>query len=260
MDATQRFSTRVESYRRFRPRYPAAMLPLLRRDCGLSAATEIADVAAGTGLLAELFLENGNPVVAIEPNAPMRSACAALIPRFPRLRCIDGTAEATGLPAQSVDMVTIGQALHWFDRAAARAELARVLRPGGWCVVVYNNRRESGDTFHSGYERILRTFGIDYGQVRDRYMDRKQLEEFFAPARMHQAHLPNVQELGLEEMTERILSSSYMPQNDHPAYPDMVREIETLFAACQQGGRVRMEYDTEISYGQLAGAFSGSSR
>lgn len=252
MDGTQRFSDRVESYRLHRPRYPAVIVDLLVRECGLSSAMQIADIAAGTGLLTEIFLAHGNPVVAVEPNAPMRAACASLMERYAKLQCIDGTAEATGLPVHSVEMVTVGQAMHWFDRTRTRAEFARILRPGGWCVAVYNNRRMGGDAFHDGYERLLREFGIDYQQVRSRYVDEEKLTEFFAPAKMHATHLPNAQMFGLEEMTGRILSSSYMPQQGHPRYAAMMREIEALFAACQKDGRVRMEYDCEVSYGQLA--------
>jgi predicted RNA methylase len=75
--ATERFSNRVESYRRFRPHYPAAIVDVLRQACGLEASWSVADVAAGTGLLAEVFLENGNPATAVEPNELMRAVCAS---------------------------------------------------------------------------------------------------------------------------------------------------------------------------------------
>ena len=252
MNSKDRFTTRVDVYRKFRPRYPAAVLDLLRRECEMTPASTIADVGAGTGMLAEIFLQQGNPVLAVEPNRAMRAACEDLRLRHPNLDCIDGSAEATGLPDRCADFVIVGQALHWFHLPRARAEFVRLLRPGGWCVVVYNDRRMGGDRFHDGYERLLCRFGIDYRQVRSRYVDENKLAEFFAPANMHQAHLANAQELDLDGLRGRVLSSSYMPQQDHSEYAAMLRQIEELFAQCQQNGRVRLEYDCAVRYGKLS--------
>ena len=251
-DSKERFSNRVDAYRKFRPQYPIAVLHLLQKHCGLTAASVIADVGAGTGLLAELFLANGNSVLAVEPNREMRSACEELRSQYPKLTCIDGSAEATTLPEHCADFVTVGQAMHWFQLSRARAEFVRILRTGGWCAIVYNNRRIAGDVFHDGYERLLCDFGVDYQQVRGRYVDNNTLAEFFAPAPMHQTYLQNQQVFGLEEMAGRILSSSYMPQPDHPRYPAMLRRVEELFSRCQKDGHVYLEYDCVVTYGKLA--------
>ena len=248
--STERFSTRVDAYREFRPRYPREVLDVLRRDCGLTSETMIADVAAGTGLLAEIFLANGNPVVAVEPNAAMRAVCEELRGEFP-LRCFDGTAEATGLAENSVDMITVGQAMHWFNLDAARAEFVRVLRRGGWCVVVYNHRKMRGDAFHEGYERILVEFGKDYGAVQSSHLTEDKLAAFFAPSEMKCAALPNAQDLTLEGLRGRVLSSSYMPQEGDPKYATMMDAVDALFARHARTGVVRMEYETAVCYGRL---------
>lgn len=251
MKPTERFSTRVEAYREHRPRYPREIVDVLRRECGLAADWVIADVAAGTGLLAEIFLANGNPVIAVEPNAPMRAVCEELCGQFPRLRCVDGTAEATGLAENSVDMITVGQAMHWFDLDATRREFVRVLRPGGWCVVVYNHRKMRGDAFHAGYERILVEFGIDYDVVQSNHLPAERLVEFFAPAPMVCATLVNIQPMTLQGLRGRVLSSSYMPQEGHARYPAMMEAVDALFARHTQDGVVRMEYETAVCWGQI---------
>ena len=179
MDSKQRFSSRVNAYRDYRPRYPAAVIDLLQRECGLTPASIVADVGAGTGMLAELFLQHGNSVFAVEPNRAMRSACEELRPQYPKLTCIDGSAEATTLLDHCADFVTVGQALHWFNLDRARAEFVRILQTGGSCAVVYNERRTGGDPFHDGYERILREFGTDYEIVRSKYPPQQKLAEFF---------------------------------------------------------------------------------
>jgi SAM-dependent methyltransferase len=248
---TERFSTRVEAYREHRPRYPREIVDVLRRECGLTPQMVIADVAAGTGLLAEIFLDNGNPVIAVEPNAAMREACEALQEKYLQLRCVDGTAEAIGVADNSVDMVTVGQAMHWFDLEATHREFSRVLRPGGWCVVAYNHRKMCGDDFHEGYERVLVKFGKDYGSVQSSHLTEDKLAAFFAPAEMRCATLPNHQDLTLEGLRGRVLSSSYMPQKGDTKYPAMLDAVDALFARHAKRGLVRMDYETAISWGAL---------
>ncbi len=73
-DPTSRFSTRVDNYIRYRPSYPEPIISWLGSACGLTSGSTVADIGSGTGILAELFLRNGNPVWGIEPNFAMREA------------------------------------------------------------------------------------------------------------------------------------------------------------------------------------------
>src|SRR5262245_9983579 len=112
------------------------MLEVLKNECGLTPDSVIADVGSGTGLLAKLFLENGNRVYCIEPNREMRQAGEGILEDYPKFLSVAGTAEATALSDASVDFVTAGQAAHWFDATKARHEFRRILRPGGWLALV----------------------------------------------------------------------------------------------------------------------------
>lgn len=252
-DPQERFTGRVDAYRRFRPGYPVEVVALLRRECGLEADTSVVDVAAGTGLLTEILLNAGFAVTAIEPNAEMRAVCSELERKYAKLRCAPGTAEATGLPDSAANLITVGQAMHWFDLERTRREFARILRPGGWCAVVYNDRRMGGDPFHDGYERLLREFGIDYAQVQRQHIEGERLREFFAPAEMRRAVFAHEQRFTLEGLMGRLLSSSYMPQPGHASYAGMQAAAERLFAENARDGLVRMEYECVVSYGQLGG-------
>ena len=124
-DPTKRFSDRVENYVKYRPGYPPALLDCLRQVCGLTPAAVIADVGSGTGILSELFLKNGTPVFAVEPNDDMRQAAELRLGHYPNFASVAGTAETTMLSDRSVDLVTAGQAFHWFDVSQAKAEFAR---------------------------------------------------------------------------------------------------------------------------------------
>jgi ubiquinone/menaquinone biosynthesis C-methylase UbiE len=140
-DSTRRFSSRVGNYVRYRPAYPSAVLDLLKSDCSLTAASVIADVAAGTGIFTRMLLENGNRVFGVEPNVEMRKAGEEFLRAYPHFTSVAGTAEATTLADHSVDVVTAAQAAHWFDRGQARREFIRICRPGGWTVLLWNERR-----------------------------------------------------------------------------------------------------------------------
>lgn len=247
----ERFTGRVESYRRFRPRYPAQIVELLRQECGLRSDAVIVDVAAGTGLLTEVFLAAGFQVTAVEPNAEMRAACSELEQSSTKLRCIAGTAEDTGLPRQSADLITVAQAMHWFDLERARAEFKRILKPDGWCAVIYNHRQMGGDAFHDAYEELLRKFGVDYASVQQQHVDKARLAGFFAPAEMKRATFANSQTLTREGFEGRIFSSSYIPRPGQERFDAMQAEIGRIFEEHQTKSQVTMGYECEVCYGQL---------
>jgi SAM-dependent methyltransferase len=247
-----RFAGRVENYRRFRPGYPAAILDLLEVDCNFTSDVHVADIAAGTGLFSEILLQHGNSVTAIEPNDEMREACITLQARYPLLNVVDGTAENTRLPAHSVDFITIAQAFHWFDPVACHQEFVRALRPNGWCVIVFNQRRTFGDPFHDGYEELTQRHNIDYGSVTERYPNEASLRRFFAPNAMCLSILQNSQQLTYEALLGRTASSSFMPNPTHPNFPEMRADLEKLFSANESNGLIRLDYVCVVSYGQLS--------
>jgi SAM-dependent methyltransferase len=179
-DPTQRFSNRVDDYVRYRPHYPPGVLDLLREGIGLTPRTVIADVGSGTGISTELFLQNGNTVFAVEPNPEMRAAAKRLLGGRANFHSVNGTAEATMLPDGSADCVVAAQAFHWFDPEKTRAEFRRILRAGGWVVLLWNTRLKDATAFSRAYEKLLLTFGTDYAQVQHERIDAAGLQRFYA--------------------------------------------------------------------------------
>jgi SAM-dependent methyltransferase len=256
-DAKNRFSNRVADYLRYRPHYPEVVLDFLRSQSHLSAAHTVADIGSGTGFLAELFLKNGNAVFGVEPNQKMREAGEEYLAAYPRFTSIDGSAEATMLPSSSVDFITVGQAFHWFKPEPARREFARILRLDGWVAIVWNDRTMSRTGFAGSYEELLVRFGTDYSRVRDSYPQNKDIREFFGHDQFLTCELANSQQFDLESLRGRLRSSSYVPTEGDPNFAPMMAALDALFAAHQQGGRVRMEFSTWVHLGQLT---VGSSR
>ena len=253
MDPTRRFSGRVEDYARYRPGYPREVLGLLERRCGLTRDSVVADIGSGTGILSRLFLDNGNRVFAVEPNDEMRREGERLLAGYEGFMSVAATAEATVLAEGSADFVAAGQAFHWFDPHAARKEFVRVLRPGGWTVLVWNSRRNTGTPFLEAYERLLETFGTDYREVeRGGRSGPQEIRSFFAPAPVSAASFENRQILDFERLRGRLLSSSYVPAVGEPGYEGMLSELRRLFREHERDGAVTLEYDTEVYFGPLA--------
>jgi ubiquinone/menaquinone biosynthesis C-methylase UbiE len=250
-DPTQRFTNRVDHYVKYRPSYPPAVLDLLRERCGLTSASVVADVGSGTGILSELFLINGNRVFGIEPNKEMREACERRLGSQPRFTSVAATAEATTLDDASVDLVTAGQAFHWFDSERARAEFARILKPAGWVALVWNWRRKDETPFLAAYERLLAAYRTDRGEAEIWRLGDEMAAKFFGSGSFEKVTFDNEQVLDLDGFKGRLLSISYVPVEGEPGSDEMLRNVEKIFREHQNSGTVRIEYDTKVYYGQL---------
>ncbi|MCL2308893.1 MAG: class I SAM-dependent methyltransferase [Proteobacteria bacterium] len=250
-NSTQRFSDRVADYVRFRPSYPAELITFLHETCAIPVHAKVADVGAGTGISSKLLLDAGHPVVAVEPNEPMRQAADEWLSGYPNYSSVAAPAEQTTLPDASVDLVTAAQAFHWFDRERVRREFARILRPGGLVALFWNIRLLDGSEFLRGYEALLRTYGVDYSAVAERYSDDADMQNWFGAGLRHIGHFHYVQKLDFDSLRGRALSSSYVPQAGHPNHEPILQALKSLFDATAQQGHVDFEYDTRVYVGAL---------
>jgi ubiquinone/menaquinone biosynthesis C-methylase UbiE len=249
-DPIHRFSSRVDNYLRYRPGYPPEVMVLLKNECGLTPDSVVADIASGTGIFTRALLENGNRVFGVEPNANMRKAAEEFLRPYSRFQSVNGTAEGTTLPDRSVDVVTAAQAAHWFDRENARREFCRILKPGGWTVLLWNERRTDSSAFLHEYEQILLTYGTDYQEVRHERTT-GEIKVFFLPSQFKERRFENQQQFDYSSLEGRLLSSSYTPQPGDPRYEPMLRELRRIYDTHQMAGRVSFEYYTRVYYGQL---------
>lgn len=252
MQPTERFGNRAAVYTRGRPTYPDALVTHLREAGALPAAGVVVDLGTGTGLSADPFLRAGHAVIGVEPNDAMRAAGDERLADQPGYRSVRGAAEATGLDAGCADLVVAGQAFHWFEPGAAGAEARRLLRPGGWAALIWNDRPPGGTPFLAGYEALLHRYGIDYAQVSHRHVDEAAILRFFAPARPRVAYFDNPRALTREELQALVGSASYMPAPGQPRHADMLAALHALFEAHETGGRVHMHYRTRMHYGPMA--------
>lgn len=255
MDATQRFTHRVEDYVRFRPGYPPELLACLREEHGVDACWPVADLGAGTGISTAMFLDAGFTVHAVEPNAAMRAAAQQGLGHQPQFHAVDGTAAATSLPDQSVGLISVAQAFHWFDPVAIVPEWRRILRPGGLVAIYWNFRRVTGSAFLEAYDHLLQRFAAEDSQVNGPFRRDEPMHAFFGSGLRGIHRLRNVQKLDFNGLCGRTLSSSCTPPPTDPRFEPLMKGLEELFAATAENGLVSLEYDTRLIVGTLdAGA------
>jgi ubiquinone/menaquinone biosynthesis C-methylase UbiE len=249
---TERFTGRVEDYEKYRTRYPSAVIDMVVENCGLRREHLVADVGAGTGMLAELFLQHGNAVVAVEPNDDMRSVCEKLATAWPGLTVKNGTAEATGLEDASVDFIAVGRAFHWFDMEQTKREFQRILRPEGWIVLASNGRVRDDSPVSQTYERMLREHGTDYAANRERYEIASKVDKCFEGGELFRKEIAGEQRLTLDELIGQTQSLSVTPEVGHPKYDGMQRGLKVFFAQWEKGGLVTMQTVCRVACGRFA--------
>jgi SAM-dependent methyltransferase len=249
-NSVERFSNRVENYVKYRPDYPSEVLQLFSAEMNLREDSVIADIGSGTGISAKLFLENGNRVFGVEPNAAMRAAAEKFLQAFPNFRSVEGTAENTSLEDKSVDFVVAAQAFHWFDQTGARREFKRILKDEGFVVLMWNERQLDTTAFLKDYENLLIEFGTDYETVRHENIDKEKLKNFFQTD-FKEAFFQNKQTVGYDGLKGRMLSASYVPSSENPRYEPMLKKLKSLFAEHAENGKINILYDTKVFYGQF---------
>lgn len=232
------FGAAAEAYERGRPSYPGGVIELFAAELGVGRGARVVDLAAGTGKLTRLLVATGASVVAVEPVAAMRAQLQALLPD---VEALDGTAEAIPLPDAAADVVTVGQAFHWFDAPAALAEIARVLRPGGGLGLVWNER----DTSVPWVAELSALFDWDAKRPYQKGTDWAAVVAAsgrFTPVR-HQT-LPYAQELDAEALVSRVLSTSYVaarPPEENVGLAAAIRELVAGFPE-----RFELPYLTDV--------------
>lgn len=251
-DSKRRFSNRVEHYIRNRPGYPPDVVKTLVAEAGLKPASVVADVGSGPGMSTVPFLEFGATVYGVEPNEAMRQAAEERFRENTNFHSIAGTAEATTLPDASVDFVVAGQAFHWFDPPKARREFARILRPNGWLVLLWNNWNPDATPFLRAYENLLLRYGTDYKQVDHRNVGGETIRSMYEPATYKHVRIGHAQHFDYAGLEGRLLSSSYIPLEGHPNHAPMMAELRRIFDAHQSDGRIRFDYETLMHFGRIA--------
>jgi len=244
-----RFDDRAKDYALHRPSYPSEAIDALLSGLGDPQKLIAADVGAGTGISSRLLGDRGLRVWAVEPNATMRASAAS----HENVTFIEGTAERTGLPDTSVDLVTSFQAFHWFQPQPTLTEFARVLRPSGRIALVWNER-DSRDAFTAEYGVAILAAAGDHLSLKRTGVDLSEGEIRSMPLYRNARVLafPNSKRMTREGLLGASLSASYIPRSG-PLHDALMTELTRLHAHyASTDGCVEMVYQTQMVVAETA--------
>lgn len=256
---TTRFSNRVEDYARYRPHYPVAVIDTIRNLMDVSERTVISDIGSGTGIFTQRLLDLDTWIYGVEPNDAMRKY-AENDPSFDimienteirKVEFVKGTSDATELESDSVDLITVAQAFHWFEPEATKKEFLRILKNNGRLLLIWNDRKIEDQGLSFEYEEILRSTCQEYKVVTHKNIEESQLKAFYEPNEFTRFDFENVQEFDFDGLFGRAKSSSYVPVEDKETMEIIEKELRHLFERYQTNGKVRFEYITTMYFGRL---------
>jgi SAM-dependent methyltransferase len=241
-----RFSGLASLYARCRPDYPEAAVDFILRRCGLTAGSLLIDVGCGTGISSRLFAQRGLRVIGIEPNAEMRrQAIEAQLPEgVPAPEYRDGRGEATGLGNGVADAVLAAQAFHWFDPDAALREFRRILKPGGWVALVWNERDED-DPFTAAVGAVIRSVPGATKVEGPRAVAGEVLLHSPLFQGAERVTFPHQQTLDEDGLLGRAFSASYAPREPLVA-ERFAEDLRGVFARFQRDRQALLRYVTSV--------------
>ena len=225
------FAKVADAYERGRPGYPEEAVRWLAGD----APCDVVDLGAGTGKLTRGLVALGHRVTAVEPLAEMRAELEAALPGVPALA---GRAESVPLPDSSTEVVTCGQAFHWFDHGIALSEIARVLRTGGRLALVWNSR----DDRDPWMARLSAIIGNETVQETDVL---PVLDSSGLFGQVEQAQFSFEQVLGRDGLLDLVLSRSYCAKLPPADRQPILEAVGALYDETASPKGVRLAYVTE---------------
>lgn len=239
------FETGSDAYERARPGYPVEAVTHLEATTGITRGSRVLDLAAGTGKLTRQLLADGALCLALEPSASMREVFRRVVPG---VALAGGTAEMVPVATGTVDAVVVAQAFHWFDPSRALPEMARVLRPGGWLSLIWNERDES-DPMVAELTRLSRWDRCQPYPVGKDFGADIQRSRLFGP--VQRSTFSFIQQLDLTAFVEQVASRSYvqvLPEHEREALLASVREFGAAL-----GRPIELPYVTDLFCAQVPG-------
>jgi ubiquinone/menaquinone biosynthesis C-methylase UbiE len=248
------YTTKAENYARYRWDYEPRAIEAVFSIAALTVDSIVADIGAGTGILTCHFIGRVGLVYAIEPDAGMLREAAQRLPVGPHARhhctLLDAAAECLPLPDHSVDLVTVAQAIHWFNPEPTRQEFARILKPGGWLALLRNYPLAS--EIGSAINAILTPENGVCAEKGSPPAYKRPDGFYFSSQGFQKLVFPFTYTQGWEAFLGSMCSASFMPDEDHPAYPRIVHAARDVFECFSQNGQVPGSAETELLIGRIS--------
>lgn len=246
MDNTQLFTHKSNDYSRFRPSYPDAAIDWLYTKCG---SCRVLDVGAGTGIFTQALIKRFQHVTALEPNEGMRESFSQFLPD---VFCSDGTGEDTGLPADSVDLITVAQAFHWLDEEQFKQEAKRILRPDGRVAIIWNTSIKN--EFTAARDDVCKKFCPRFRSGHAGKRTAAEGDEFLRNAYFQSVEVitfDNPFAMDLDAFEGNMRSRSYTPAPEDDMYAEFMKALREVFVQYAENGVVTEPMETQIYLGSF---------
>ncbi|MBL1419261.1 MAG: methyltransferase domain-containing protein [Alphaproteobacteria bacterium] len=244
---THTFSGLQDIYDAARPTYPAESLTKLKALIN-SGSAEIIDIGCGTGILTRQ-LQAAMPEANIQGcdiNADMISKAKQ---SSSGIKFFENIAEDLPFDDDQFNLITVGQAVHWFDRPKFYPEMMRVLKKGGVLALIENNRSWQTDAFFAKYEDLLEAHSPNYSRhYRDTDYMAEMADAGFKDVTAHESIWQRV--MSAAEFTDMSCSSSKMAAARKATDDAVLGELRKLIAEyVDADGKLAIDYVTKIIYG-----------
>ncbi|MFX3635950.1 MAG: class I SAM-dependent methyltransferase [Candidatus Pristimantibacillus sp.] len=251
MGTTDKFTGKASIYSVFRPNYPLEYIQYLVEFNHLTSAHTVADIGAGTGILTRQLLEQQLKVIAIEPNSDMRAIAEQTLNHYERFTSLSGAAEHTSLPNHNVDLITVAQAFHWFDKDQFRVECQRILKPDAYVALVWNSRVASSDLIMENAE-ICKEYCPSFHGFSGGIDETPEIYQlFFRNGNYDYNEFKNPIQFDLNSFIGRNLSASYAPKPTDELYNRFVQSLSELFDKYSRDNLLSMPNGTRSYIGQV---------
>lgn len=248
MDSTQRFTGKAGYYKKYRPSYALSAMEYMKSKIGMAFAT-VADIGAGTGIFTKQLSDFAGHVYAVEPNSDMRSEAENYLSDASNVTVLSGKAEKTGLSVRSVDFVTAAEAFHWFDMENCKKEFARILKPAGKVVLIWNSRK-GNYPFREDMNALYKRFNPTYNDVRHDNITEEEFNSFFNGS-FEREEFINPQAYTLEQFTGQAISNSNAPLEGSQQFAEFKNAIAAIFNQYSTDERINFSFTTTVISGRV---------
>lgn len=249
MKTTEKFTGKADLYAKARPDYPESLINYLVKKLNFNGSTVIADIGSGTGKLSVEFLKRNYKCFCVEPNEDMRNMAENLLAEYNGFYSVNGTEANTTLKSNSVDIVTVAQAFHWFDADKFKIECKRILKPNGYVVLIYNHRI-TGSDFVTENARICQEFCPNFKGFSNKLNENAINKiKFLFDNNYENVCFENNLTYSKDLFIQRMLSASYSLTEKDEKYSEYINALENLFDKYSRNGTLLLPNEAIAYFG-----------
>jgi ubiquinone/menaquinone biosynthesis C-methylase UbiE len=248
----ERYSSKIEDYAKYRPEFPNEIIEFLYSKEIIDNTSVIADIGSGTGRFTRLLLDKGNIVYGVEQNNEMRMKAEELLSKYDKFHSVAGSAEITTLEDKSLDLITVAQAFHWFNKESSLKEFKRILKEDGKVFILWDDFVGNYNDFSSEYRKALSDFRNVEPENNGKSLSRTEmLNGFFKDNKYETFSFTHEIYQSFEGIKGGALSASFTPKPEEENYAPFIKELEKVFDKYQIDGKVCTAFRSVCYLGEL---------